>query len=227
MSQDMVRQEVEEFGKDHGLIHEMIVTGRKVGAGRAFYASLTHSEELFRRVVAMVEQDPLQAAQHALLDAVAKGVTFENGVYRFFDPGTPLIILRDIPVIREKKIMSRQEWYQGYNWAQHADVPQERLLRVPVDGSFNLAFWNQKKLLTKGEAVPSSRIVAAFLAIMALSTGKRLLPEHYMRTADTVSGRVDVGEFRAEGFCVGIYWDDRCNVSVGLAAVNKSQTLAA
>ncbi len=43
-----------EFGKDHGLIHEMIVTGRKVGAGTAFYSALAHSEELFARTVAFV-----------------------------------------------------------------------------------------------------------------------------------------------------------------------------
>lgn len=43
-----------EFGKDMGLIHEAVVTGRKVGAGHGFWATLAHSEELFKKVVALV-----------------------------------------------------------------------------------------------------------------------------------------------------------------------------
>ena len=43
-----------EFGSDHGLIHETIVTGRKVGAGKDFWATLAHNEELFAKVVAFV-----------------------------------------------------------------------------------------------------------------------------------------------------------------------------
>ena len=43
-----------DFGKDHGLIHEAVVTGRKVGAGQDFWSALAHSEELFHEVVAFV-----------------------------------------------------------------------------------------------------------------------------------------------------------------------------
>jgi hypothetical protein len=49
----MVRPD-EDFGKDHGLIHEAVVTGRKVGAGQDFWAKLAHDEGLFRNVVALV-----------------------------------------------------------------------------------------------------------------------------------------------------------------------------
>lgn len=44
----------EDFGKDHGLIHEVVVTGRKAGAGQAFWAKLAHDEDLFKRVVSVV-----------------------------------------------------------------------------------------------------------------------------------------------------------------------------
>ncbi len=56
MGETMVRPvaETAEFGKDHGLIHEMIVTGRKVGAGREFYSALAHDEALFKKAVAFV-----------------------------------------------------------------------------------------------------------------------------------------------------------------------------
>lgn len=48
----MVRQE--KFGSDVGLMHEMIVTGRKVNADVDFYAALAHDQELFAQVVKMV-----------------------------------------------------------------------------------------------------------------------------------------------------------------------------
>lgn len=59
MAETMVRQEAAEtaeFGKDHALIHEAVVTGRKVGAGRKFWSALTHNEELFAKTVAFVER---------------------------------------------------------------------------------------------------------------------------------------------------------------------------
>ncbi|MEK7203542.1 MAG: hypothetical protein AAB627_00485 [Patescibacteria group bacterium] len=60
MAETMVRQEtaaeIAEFGKDHGVIHEMIVTGRKVGAGQSFYSALAHNEELFAKTVAFVSR---------------------------------------------------------------------------------------------------------------------------------------------------------------------------
>jgi len=37
----------QEFGRDLGLMKELIVTGRKVGAGRGFYAALAHNKGLF------------------------------------------------------------------------------------------------------------------------------------------------------------------------------------
>ena len=43
-----------EFGKDHGLISEAVVTGRKVGAGIEFWAALAHNEKMFADVVAFV-----------------------------------------------------------------------------------------------------------------------------------------------------------------------------
>jgi hypothetical protein len=69
-----VRQTDEsDFGKDLGLIHEMLVTGRKVGAGPAFFAALAHDELLFARVVGMVTgQDGLSEL------AVARRIMGDN-----------------------------------------------------------------------------------------------------------------------------------------------------
>ena len=61
MSESMVRPN-EDFGRDHGLIHEAVVTGRKVGAGQEFWAKLAHSKSLFRKVVELVDQNDLKPA---------------------------------------------------------------------------------------------------------------------------------------------------------------------
>lgn len=52
--ESMARQD-QNFGKDYGLIHEAIVTGRKVGAGHGFWSKIAHDEDLFRRVVEFVD----------------------------------------------------------------------------------------------------------------------------------------------------------------------------
>lgn len=49
-------EDVKEFGKDEGLIHEVVVMGRKVGADRKFWATLAHNEQLFREVVDIVNR---------------------------------------------------------------------------------------------------------------------------------------------------------------------------
>jgi len=44
-----------EFGDDLGLLSQVIITGKKVGAGRALYSRLAHDEAFFRRVVDLAE----------------------------------------------------------------------------------------------------------------------------------------------------------------------------
>jgi len=45
-----------QFGKDACLLSEVVVTGRKVGAGNHFYAQLAHDEEGFRKTLHFVER---------------------------------------------------------------------------------------------------------------------------------------------------------------------------
>lgn len=42
------------FGKDEGLIHEAVITGRKVGAGKEFWSALAHNDRLFEKTVRFV-----------------------------------------------------------------------------------------------------------------------------------------------------------------------------
>lgn len=45
-----------EFGKDLGVVHEAVVTGRKVGAGRLFWSSLAHNQDFFKEVLQLAEK---------------------------------------------------------------------------------------------------------------------------------------------------------------------------
>ncbi|MDO8581438.1 MAG: hypothetical protein Q7S16_01055 [bacterium] len=74
--------EVEEFGKDNGLVHEAVVTGRKVGAGRPFWSALAGSELLFRKVFDLVEAEtggPSSARMVSL--KIARKILGSNRVY--------------------------------------------------------------------------------------------------------------------------------------------------
>ena len=43
-----------DFGKDLGLVHEAVITGRRVGATERFWSALAHHEEVFGKTVAFV-----------------------------------------------------------------------------------------------------------------------------------------------------------------------------
>ena len=49
-----------DFGKEIGLIHEMIVRGRKAGADRDFYKALAENEDLFKEVVGFTKKEVWQ-----------------------------------------------------------------------------------------------------------------------------------------------------------------------
>lgn len=42
------------FGKDLGLMHEVVITGRKAGATERFWAALAHREDVFQKTVPFV-----------------------------------------------------------------------------------------------------------------------------------------------------------------------------
>lgn len=57
-----------DFGKEVGLVHKMIVTGRKVGANRRFYTALADNEDLFRKVVELINGEPTQESYGIVID---------------------------------------------------------------------------------------------------------------------------------------------------------------
>lgn len=67
----------DDFGKDLGLIHEVVVTGRKVGTTSelsAFFARLAHDESLFRSVMDNVlDRVGLTKAERLALEILGEG----------------------------------------------------------------------------------------------------------------------------------------------------------
>ena len=55
MKSTVRKEESGGFGKDYGLIHEAIITGKKVGAGKDFWSALAHNKDLFEKTRAFVE----------------------------------------------------------------------------------------------------------------------------------------------------------------------------
>lgn len=49
------------FGRDGGLIHEVVVVGRKLGVGVKFWSELAHNSEVFEAVVKLVENGQTRA----------------------------------------------------------------------------------------------------------------------------------------------------------------------
>ena len=102
-----------EFGLDHGLIHEAVVTGRKVGADSDFWAALAHGEALFAKVVAFVAEalklfclkidiDRDMTSWSCVEPVEAKEGEFEPVLHEFFNEGEVSIVGEEL-VQRAKK----------------------------------------------------------------------------------------------------------------------------
>jgi hypothetical protein len=58
---------VSEFGKEVGLVHEMIITGRSAGAGALFFTFLSQDKESFTRIARLVNlQAVIKQVNHSL-----------------------------------------------------------------------------------------------------------------------------------------------------------------
>ncbi|MGB8473767.1 MAG: hypothetical protein WCE61_06740 [Candidatus Acidiferrum sp.] len=77
MQTGMVRPD-DDFGRDYGLVHEAIVTGRKAGAGREFWAKLAHDRNFFEKVVRFVRHVDLVGTTHHRASQIMGQNSFGN-----------------------------------------------------------------------------------------------------------------------------------------------------
>jgi len=68
---------LDEFGKDLGLMHEVVVTGRKVGTPKeltSFFSKLAHDEELFSSLLdSILNRAGLTAAEQLVVEILGEG----------------------------------------------------------------------------------------------------------------------------------------------------------
>ena len=196
----------EEFGKEHGLIHEVVVTGRKVGADHEFWARLAHDEEIFRQVVSLVRGEAAVLEDFFLFttSALTLNELWERNQDLFFQ--------------------GSDRWWKDQSFANKEGKVGKLLLRTSAaPGSFSKTWSEQQRLLSDGEFVPTMRDLVEGMIAYYRATGKRLFFDYWVRSQDVSSDgrRVDVG-FSSDGVGVGNYWDDDRDSDVGLAVARKS-----
>ncbi len=96
--------DVSNFGKENGLIHEAVVTGRNVGAGSDFWSKLAHDSQFFAQLVAVVEGKACIRHLNHVIDTKTKPGLL-NGEYRVkthishgqlkWDPAKVLLVPKD------------------------------------------------------------------------------------------------------------------------------------
>lgn len=200
---DTVR--LEEFGKEHGLIHEVVVTGRKIGADHEFWARLAHDEEIFRQVVSLVRGEV---------------AVLEN----FFLFTTSALTLNEL---RERNqdlfYQESNRWWKDEPFANKKGKVGKLLLRTSAaPGSFSKTWGEQQRLLSDGEFVPTMRDLVEGMITYYRATSKRLFSDYWVRSQDVSSDgfRVDV-KFISDGVTVTL-WGVSRRPLLGLAVARKS-----
>jgi len=64
----------EEFGKDLGLIQEAVLTGRKVGANKEFWARIAHDQTFFERVIELFRMTTWQKIADSVGSNLSEGI---------------------------------------------------------------------------------------------------------------------------------------------------------
>lgn len=214
MPQDMVRT---EFGKDHGVIHEMVVTGRKVGAAEAFYSTLAHNEDLFGKTIEFVtsgggdiakvpyQEVPakraLQIVRHGYShEAVTKHTSWEYPAY----------LRRMQEVVRLPEVLLEQHAEDSILVPMHPNaniLTVRRLVKKKNKGSFYSQTWFDTEefpqyawadgwvLMSKGE-VPDTRNLPRKGQIKRLLFGQSIpwafertfgVMVHYLETSERLT----------------------------------------
>src|SRR3989344_3462845 len=92
-----------DFGKHHGLMHEVVVTGRRVGADEFFWSSLAHDSQLFSRVREFVDGALVSDLRISLMPV------YENAL-----PSTPenlrYHLEEGVRVYRGKRLLVKKEY---------------------------------------------------------------------------------------------------------------------
>lgn len=105
-----------DFGKDVGLVHEAIITGRKVGADREFWARLAHDEEFFRKVFSFYEGNAEVKAEDKIISRILAtnflpllGSFIHNSAIYCTDPRTTALTQIDFTKVNLETCLSEND----------------------------------------------------------------------------------------------------------------------
>jgi len=191
----------EEFGRDLGVVHEAVITGRKVGADAKFWAMLAHDEEKFRELVAF-----------------ASGSDCGKGWWFPFTTTTATLI-----ELRERNpdvFEAGNDWWLDQPFAnEKGEVASLQLWTSILPGSLNKSWHDQRELLLKGEFVPTTRdLIEGTIACYRI--GKRLFSYYWVRCHSCFVGRVHVS-FHPGGLNIHVHEDNFCGPLLGLSVARS------
>ncbi|HYH68663.1 MAG TPA: hypothetical protein VD866_28480 [Urbifossiella sp.] len=139
------------------------------------------------------------------------------GYLTFWDPG---ISIRDV----QKKhpalfCRTTAEWVDGQAFAKLTDSWKWRQLKL-IAAEPGQPFDEQTKKLSKGDELPLSRELVAYLVIHALSAGERPdIPRLRCRDVMPSGRRVCIGPFRDSGLEIANVSDPWSSPGIGLASI--------
>lgn len=209
-------EESASFGKDLGLLHEVVVTGRKVGADRVIYASLAHNERLFREVVDYIRYygEPSHSRAREIMGKNFFGI--EEAV-KFFGVKPSIhdiAMLREIPfseeVLQESKYshvliavfplsireirdrvgkkLFASDWYNEQFFAnEHGEVSWQLVRKAPAPNTISNEINDQIEPIDENDEVPNARVVVYAAVEYYFTIGKHLFKDIYVRTSSVRS----------------------------------------
>lgn len=204
-----MRGVVRPIGSELGLFHEMAVTGRKVGADRAFYATLVHDKRLFAKALEMVMgAGPVYDAV-VVAEMFSIGATKEyetripperlEGFVTFWDPGWNAKRMAEVAGVNTER------WV--YSFARLECEPAYKQVRMqPLPQTVGLPYAEAVALLPEDEEPATAREVIAANMIHYLATGQTLLTGMGVFAADRpqpgdnvlATGQVHLSHFSAD-----------------------------
>jgi|SRR3990167_1187338 len=161
----------------------------------------------------------------ALLKKGQQPKTKEPRWLEFYDPGYSINELRGMfPYFFYSKM--GEGWYDNEVFAKEKDKPQMRKISLAiVDGSLNKTFEDQKKMLPKGQEIPTARILISAILLHFLDTGEKAFTMYWTRTITrTALGGLVLVRGSAQGLGVD-GWDDDAGPDAGVASLWASSEL--
>ncbi len=203
----------EDFGKDLGLLHEIVVTGRKVGADRVFYSSLAHNAKLLKEIVDYVRYygEPSHGRAREIMGKNFFGIEEAVKIFGVKPSIHDIALLKEIPFSEEALERSRDthiliavfpisirdirdrigkkffvsDWYYDQFFDNERDEASWQLIRRTfVPNSFSESLGKQiRTMIVKGETEPNARTVVYVIVGHYLNTGERLFENVSVQTS--------------------------------------------